>query len=383
MTNNESELTTADKVIPDDLLALIQQPDGAARLLQILPERYPPTALAESTLKQGPASAHKVWETCGCVYKLHNRLHEAIAILEELYEQLVSYQLSTGKHAHKCAPLVWLSECHTTLDHPWLARRYLMLAACDDAILHKGRLDSFVKGGLYSRAVWQHGFPHRLLERYLRDIWALFQRDSNDSAFPERVIQQLDQDWLTEYPTPHETGEYRISRQYLGKLVGGLGSGTGKELELIAHYLLSSTPGCRAYMRQRTFSTDLDVAGAFEGPVQDFRSDLGRYFVCECKDWENPADITAFAKFSRILDSAKCRFGILFSRDGISGAGRTLNAEREQLKLFQDRGIVIVVVDKKDLETVTNGANFITVLRTKYEQVRLDLRGKSADAQAG
>ena len=132
-------------------------------------------------------------------------------------------------------------------------------------------------------------------------------------------------------------------------------------------------------MRQRTNSTDLDVTGAFEGPVQDFRSDLGRYFVCECKDWEKPADITAFAKFSRILDSTKCRFGILFSREGISGAGHTLHAEREQLKLFHDRGIVIVVVSNADLERVAQGANFITMLRAKYEKVRLDLKKENVD----
>jgi hypothetical protein len=113
-----------------------------------------------------------------------------------------------------------------------------------------------------------------------------------------------------------------------------------------------------------------------EGFEVDFRSEFGRYFLCECKDWGNPADITAMAKFCRILDSIKSRFGILFSKSGISGTGQTKDAEREQLKVFQDRGMVIVVINQKDLEKVANGMNFIKLLRDKYENVRLDLAKK-------
>ena len=115
-----------------------------------------------------------------------------------------------------------------------------------------------------------------------------------------------------------------------------------------------------------------DVVCSMEGFDVDFRSEFGRYFVCECKDWDKAADFTAFAKFCRVLDSIKSSFGILFSRNGISGAKNYRYAGREQLKVFQDRGMVIVVVDEDDLNQVSNGANFINILRTKYEEVRLD-----------
>jgi len=84
-------------------------------------------------------------------------------------------------------------------------------------------------------------------------------------------------------------------------------------------------------------------------------------------------DFTTIAKFCRVLDSAKCRSGILFSREGISGEGETRDAEREQLKVFQDRGMAILVVDQSDLDAVAAGENLIVMLRKKYEQVRLDL----------
>jgi hypothetical protein len=81
------------------------------------------------------------------------------------------------------------------------------------------------------------------------------------------------------------------------------------------------------------------------------------------------------AKFCRLLDSIKAKFGILFSKNGISGAFDAKYAELEQIKVFQDRGMVIVVVDENDLKQIAAGENFITMLRAKYERVRLNLIG--------
>lgn len=371
---SDDKAITILEVIPQDLHSVLKDRDGASKLLNLLRERYDPEAVATTSLQTGPDSPHNIWEQCGCYYKAQSRFHEAIAILEALYEHLLEYQIESGNRANKGAPLVWLSECHATLNRPSLARRFLMQTACEDVIHHEGSIDAVVDGGFYFRAVWGGGLPHDLLERYVSRIWNLHQKHPKCAMFAEWTIQQLDQEWMTAYPTPSETGEWRISQKYTEWLLGKLGDGTGKVMEVLAHYLLSAIPGCRAHMRRRTHSTDLDVTGAFEGPVQDFRTDIGRYFVCECKDWAKPADVTAFAKFSRILDSTKCRFGILFSREGISGEGRGQNAEREQLKLFQDRGIAIIVINEKDLREVVGGRNFITMLRTKYETVRLDLR---------
>jgi hypothetical protein len=81
------------------------------------------------------------------------------------------------------------------------------------------------------------------------------------------------------------------------------------------------------------------------------------------------------AKFCRVLDSVKSRFGILFSKNGISGNDGSRDAGLEQRKIFQDRGIVIIVVDENDLKRVAAGANFISMLRSKYEAIRLDAVG--------
>ena len=80
------------------------------------------------------------------------------------------------------------------------------------------------------------------------------------------------------------------------------------------------------------------------------------------------------AKFCRVLDSTKARFGVLFSSEGVSGSSRTTHAAREQLKVFQDRGIVIVVIDRAMLLEVISGRNLVSLLRKRYEDIRLDIQ---------
>ena len=77
------------------------------------------------------------------------------------------------------------------------------------------------------------------------------------------------------------------------------------------------------------------------------------------------------------MDSIKARFGVLFSKRGITGEGMTKDSEREILKYFQDTGKVIVVVNEEDIRKVASGENFTRILRTKYESVRLDLESEA------
>jgi hypothetical protein len=259
------------------------------------------------------------------------------------------------------------------LGHIASAKRYFMLTLCEDAIKDKGRID-FQDSGTYFRLVPRLGLPDALLRRYIAKGWALHRRHPIESRFPEWVLQQLDQEWIVETPLPSEMGQYSISRHYARWLLDRTEDREGKGLELLAQYLIGAMSGCRALRRVRSEGSDYDVVGILEGSFLDFRSELGRYFLVECKDWSTPADFTTVAKFCRVLDAAKCRFGILFSRQGVSGKKDTRHGQREIVKVFQDRGIVIVVVKKEELERVVGGENFLTLLRSKYETVRLDLR---------
>jgi hypothetical protein len=267
--------------------------------------------------------------------------------------------------------LVRISDCFQSIGFPVHAKRYLMLTLCEDAIQGKGTVSPQVTG-VYFRLVWG-GLTDGELHRYADEFYKLAQRMPEEALFPEALLLRLDDDWITEFPSGGEASFYRTNPTYVHHLIAKLGYGTGEALEFLAQYLMSCMAGCRARRRLRSWSTDYDVVCAMEGFDLDFRSELGRHFVCECKDWKTPADFSVMAKFCRVLDSTKSRFGILFSKEGISGKDKKKDAALEQLKIFQDRGIIIVVLNLDDLMRVADGTNLIALLRSQYEEVRLDL----------
>ena len=354
-----------EKRLPKNMWPLLLDRAGASKLRQKLPMIFPAEEFTSD------AEAHRCWEIIGNYYKNQGRYHEALSIYYALYDQFLAAQESSGKQLQKATPLVWIAECYMQLHFPVVAKRYLMLAHCEDSIGTKGKVATM--SGVYFRIVWGFGLSDGELRRYAREIYNLWKGNREKGVFPEWVLQNVDKDWMTELPSPQEAGVYSANTRYIRYLISHLGDPTGKTLELLAEYILSCMPGCKTTRRQRSHSTDYDIVCSMEGFEVDFRSEFGRYFVCECKDWASPADFTTMAKFCRILDSTKSRFGVLFSKSGVSGKGKTKYAEREQLKVFQDRGMVIIIVDGRDLKDVAKGGNFTSLLRRKYEKIRLDL----------
>lgn len=322
----------------------------------------------------GDTKQRRVWMFFATSLAGSGRFSEALQVFESLYEHLLAHQEATKKYIEKTIPLVWMSECHERLNHPVHAKRYVMLTLCDEAIGNEGGV--FVeRSGCYTRLVWHFGLADAEYRRYSKEFWDLHQMDRWQSRFPEWCLQRVDQQWMTEVPSATEVNLYKMSRPYARCLLDQTQDKAGEAFEHLAQYLVGTMPGCRAMRRVKTKTSDLDVVGVFEGSFMDFRAEVGRYFLVECKDWTKPANLTTVAKFCRVLGSTKCQFGVLFSQKGVSGRKRNQHGQREIDKVFQDSGIVIVVVDKDDLERVVSGANFLTMLREKYEKVRLDLPG--------
>jgi hypothetical protein len=255
------------------------------------------------------------------------------------------------------------------------AKRYIMLTLIEDSIRERGSI-SPATSGVYFRIVWRHGLSDQQVNAYARKAYELFLSSGGAGMYPEWILQQMDQDWMTDLPSTEEWSFYTANSRYIRYLLEKEDS-SGQSLELLAEYVLSCMPGCRTTRRLRSRSTDYDIVCSMEGFDLDFRSEFGRYFVCECKDWKHPVDFSSFAKFCRVLDSVKANFGIIFSKNGLSGSGKIKDAAAEQIKVFQDRGMVIIVVDKEDLSRLAAGQNFTSLLRRKYEQVRLDIPQKS------
>ena len=266
-------------------------------------------------------------------------------------------------------PLVWMSDCFRAVNYPMLARRYLMLTLVDDAIIEKGDV-SAEKGGIYFRLVWSGLLSDLEIKTYAKRIYELQEENPQECLFPEWVLQQIDQNWVRGAPSADEAFFYITNTRYIRHMLNKLGSESGMVLEQLAEYLICCMPGYRTKRRRRGKVTEYDLICSVDGLEVDFKSEMGRYLVCECKDWKKKADFSSFAKFCRVLDSTKSKFGILFSKSGLTGARRTTAATREQLKVFQDRGIVIVVIDAKDIDNLAKGENLIYCRNSKRLQFR-------------
>ena len=368
---NSIGLDELEERLPDHLAELLHRPgDGPALLVSALPEEYSPESVSPKS-GEPKTLEQRLWQLVGIQILQSGRPHEAIPIFQSLYDHMLTGQGLVGGRVHKGMPLVHMSDCYRSIGFIALAKRLTMLTLVEDVMLYEGNIDLNASGA--SRVTAVFGLPASERDRYIDEIHSISIANAVNSYFPEWVLQELDQEWKTEIPALQEAATYVANERYIAKLLSELPDSSGKTLERLADYLLASIPGCRTQMRQRSASTEYDIICSIEGSRPDFLSDVGRYFVCECKDTDKPASYSVIAKFCRVLDSTKSAFGIIFSPKGISGRRQMRYAERERIKVYADRQIAIVVVDSSDLEYFAAGGNFIGRLRSKYESLRLDL----------
>lgn len=354
--------------LPVGLSQLLVNRDGASQLPGWLKQCFQHSDICKSENQEA-------WEQIGLWFRNYeHRYYEAAQIFLSLYEYLCEAQISLNKWIAKGMPLVWISDCFGSLGYVELSKRYLMLTMIEDAIREEGRVSPGATGS-YFRLVWLKGMPDVSFKEYAQQTYGYFQENREYGFFPEWILQRLNNNWRLEIPSPSEAFTYHINPAYVKFMLSKTLDGTGKALEYLAAYLMSCMPGVKTQISVHSKPSEYDVICSMDGFQTDFRSEFGRYFLCECKDWStDKANFTVFAKFCRVLDSIKSKFGILFSRNGITGEKRVSDACLEQIKVFQDRGMVIVVVDVSDIKAVMNGANFIHILRDRYERIRLDLK---------
>ncbi len=371
----------------------MSHPDGVSEVITRLQRQGCPSCWQE----HGPE--FKTWWHVGQAYRAIGRVWDAVTVFDAMYEQYLDMEAGVEPNGrlNKAWATFELSECFAALGCPAHAERYLLLSVCEEAAVRSqesGGLSpqTFCKLGTYRR-LRSRGWTQERFER----LFSLAAQEAAEepvlgghaparplSWFPEWILQGVLRSGqaTTSIPAPLEAPLYRVNRRYVDQLRAMVGreqpASRGHALEHLAEYLLSSIPGCRTVRRTKTYSSDLDVVCSMAGTDLDFRADFGRYFVVECKSSEGRADVTDVLKFSRVLDSLKCRFGILFAWNGVTQAaskeGEPRYALREELKLFLDRGIVLVVITKDHTRRVAEqGESLLGLLREEYERVRFDV----------
>ena len=197
-----------DEKLDPFLLPLLDARDGAARLLRDLPQVYGPESVT------APGKGQRAWELVGLHLRDHGRPYEGIAILAALYRQILAAQQTLKKRVHKGMPLVWMSDIYAQLGFPVLAKRYLMLTLCEDALREAGNISPETTG-VYFRLVWAHGVSDTEVRRYASEFWQLQLADPDSAVFPEWLLQNVDQGWMTEVPSTQEAFVYVTNKPHI------------------------------------------------------------------------------------------------------------------------------------------------------------------------
>src|SRR5262245_31788444 len=100
-----------ERLLAAQLVPVLDQRDGAAKLVQELPHIYSPSDVSTSQPPQG--GPKRAWELCGLYFLNQGRINDAVPLFERLYLHMLEWQDLTGNRCHKGMPLVWIAECHS------------------------------------------------------------------------------------------------------------------------------------------------------------------------------------------------------------------------------------------------------------------------------
>ena len=91
--------------------------------------------------------------------------------------------------------------------------------------------------GIYFRLVWGRGLSHDDVNRYAAEFERLANASPELAGFPEALLQDVDDAWLTEFPSPEEASHYRLTPEYASFLLRETRPWRRPELERLAEIL--------------------------------------------------------------------------------------------------------------------------------------------------
>lgn len=164
--------------------------------------------------------------------------------------------------------------------------------------------------------------------------------------------------WATPYiPEPVQP----LLESYLAKIEAAeTNDQKKKSLENFAQFLLGSTPGVKVkYTDARTETSEIDIICEVDPRTAPLHlSQFGRFFLVECKNWSKPVGAHAARDFIGKLQACKCKLGLLFSRNGITGPDAASDARGEILGWHHREGGMLVVISERDWQAIDKPENF-------------------------
>lgn len=162
---------------------------------------------------------------------------------------------------------------------------------------------------------------------------------------------------------------------YADIATGGLSKGEkGKKLEELSTILFQKSAGSLldVYRNCRTSTNEIDLLirwteRARLSGVQAAFPCFGDSFLCECKNYDGPVNVTYVGKFSSLMSAANTNFRIMISWEGITGRNKWSDSQGLIKKIALREKRYIIVLDKDDLEKIYKKEESVfSVIYDKY-----------------
>ncbi len=176
------------------------------------------------------------------------------------------------------------------------------------------------------------------------------------------------------------TKEFPISQGYFNALYRQANDSKGARqkgvtLEDLALYLLLLVPGCvphkNVLAEQSMFETDILVQNL--SPNATVVTDLlGRHFLIECKNRKEKTSSADVGYFLYRMKLTHTRFGIIFSKNGITGSKEHKAAHELIRRAFHEDNLICILISNEDLDKFAKGIEVIFwwTLLQKIEELR-------------
>ncbi len=143
----------------------------------------------------------------------------------------------------------------------------------------------------------------------------------------------------------------------------------GRALENLTEKLFNLIPCFRvAGMDVETEAEEIDLIVEIISNYMNILEILGSIFIVECKNRYEKVSSSQVSTFIEKLRIKNLRGGIIISREGITGRNQD-EAARRKIRDTISGGKVILTLEKKDLEEISNGVNPLYFIRKSYYNI--------------
>lgn len=101
---------------------------------------------------------------------------------------------------------------------------------------------------------------------------------------------------------------------------------------------------------------------------------FGDSFICECKNYNGPVNVTYVGKFYSLLRLSSAKLGIMVSWNGVTGRTDWSDAQGLIKKIALKESLFIIVLDRNDLKRVCdNETNIFSLVADKCFALQQDI----------